>query len=155
MNVPLHVAMVFGPFDGVPLETLIPPDGMRLERLIDKSVELTRAIDALHLKGVAHRDISPDAFLVANDGGKTQLISLESAAVLQHGIGTSGEDLLVNSYYAAPEMTGCMEVPVGFRADLYSLGACLFHMATGHPPFEPDGHIPLAYAHVTDRKSVV
>ncbi len=149
----LHVsglsALVLEPFQGELLEALIPKDGMRIERLIDCSVDLARALDALHLQGVIHRDVSPEAFLVASGDQDAKFISLETAAILQHGAGTSGEDLAVNLHYAAPEMTGCMEVAVDYRADLYSLGTCLFRMATGRPPYEAGAGTPLAYAHVT------
>ena len=142
-------AMVLDAFPGTVLETHIPAQGMRLDKLIDISVALTRALDALHLKGIAHRDLTPDACLVTEDASECRLISLESAAILQHGAGTSGDDLTVNPQYAAPEMTGCMEVAVDMRADLYSLGACLFHMAIGRAPFSAIGARPMAYAHVT------
>ena len=69
--------------------------------------------------------------------------------MLQQGIRTSGDDVLADPNYAAPEMTGCMEVAVDLRADLYSLGAVMFRMAIGQPPYEQIGARPLAYAHVT------
>ncbi|MFK7878070.1 MAG: AAA family ATPase [Paracoccaceae bacterium] len=143
------LAMVLDPFDGQVLDQIIPSDGMGLDRLITASVGLARAIDALHLKGVAFQSLTPDSCMLSPDMSECRLISLETAVVLWQGAGTLGGDFAANPHYAAPELTGCLDLPVDFRADLYSLGACLFHMATGRTPFSAPGSRALAYAHVT------
>lgn len=141
--------MVLEAGHGALLETLIPERGMRMDKLIDTSAALAKAVNALHVQGVAHRDLTPDAVLLNAEDSTCRLLSLESAALLQQGVSTSGDDVTVNPLYAAPEMTGCMEVAVDLRADLYALGAVMFRMAIGRPPYLATGNRPIAYAHIT------
>lgn len=141
--------MVLEAGHGALLETLIPERGMRMETLIDTAAALARALNALHVQGVAHRDVTPDAVLVSQGAGACRFVSLETAALLRQGVSTSGDDVSVNPLYAAPEMTGCMEVAVDLRADLYALGAVIFRMAIGRPPYLATGSRPVAYAHIT------
>lgn len=141
--------MVLEAGHGALLDALIPERGMRMDRVIDTSVALAKALNGLHVQGVAHRDLTPDSVLLSADGGTCRFLSLETAAMLQQGMRSSGDDVTVDAHYAAPEMTGCMEIPVDLRADLYALGAVMFRMVIGRPPYEATGTRPLAYAHVT------
>jgi hypothetical protein len=50
--------------------------------------------------------------------------------------------------YASPEQTGRMNRPVDYRADLYALGATLYALATGAPPFEGTDTLALVHAHL-------
>ena len=72
---------------------------MRINRLIDASVALARAVTALHVQGVVHRDLTPEACLMENGAQNCRFISLETAAMLQHGVSTSGEDVSVNAHF--------------------------------------------------------
>lgn len=141
--------MVLDAGRGTLLEKLIPAQGMRLDKLIKISAALATTLRALHMQGVAHRNLTPEQVLVDSSDDTCRMLSLETAAMLQHGVQTSDEDVTVDARYAAPEMSGCMEVAVDLRADLYALGAVLFRMATGRPPYLNGGNRPLAYAHVT------
>ena len=50
--------------------------------------------------------------------------------------------------YLSPEQTGRMNRPVDYRTDLYSLGAILYALATGRPPFEGTDTLALIHAHL-------
>ena len=52
------------------------------------------------------------------------------------------------AHYVAPEQTGRLDLVVDRRSDLYALGATLYHLFTGRPPFEGDDIASLVHAHI-------
>ncbi|HWS34616.1 MAG TPA: diguanylate cyclase [Actinoplanes sp.] len=105
-----------------------------VEPLIELARNLAGILGAIHRHGVVHRDVSPGNVLVPADGGPPTLIDFElSGAPAEDG------DVLVGTLpYLAPEQTGRTGRPVDHRADLYALGAMLYELATGEPPFGRD-----------------
>ncbi|MEV6348805.1 diguanylate cyclase [Actinoplanes sp. NPDC051851] len=111
--------------------------------LLDIAYGLAHSLAAIHRHGVVHRDVSPANILVAGDGTPT-LIDFE----LSQAPGAPAvEDGLVGTLpYLAPEQTGRTGRTVDHRADLYALGATLYELATGAPPFGRDDD-PLRLVH--------
>jgi WD40 repeat protein/predicted Ser/Thr protein kinase len=98
---------------------------------------LARAVHAAHLCGVVHRDLKPANVLLAEDGtpkitdfGLAKQLDAESAG--QTGSGT----ILGTPSYMAPEQAEGQAHVVGPAADIYALGAILYEMLTGRPPFK-------------------
>jgi serine/threonine protein kinase len=104
-----------------------------LAETVHIGASLARALDALHRGGLLHRDVkSGHVLLVPQDGGHpaVRLIDAGLAAKLD-----SAKELPVygTAAYVCPEQT--QGKLVSFRSDLYALGAFLFEMLTGAPPF--------------------
>jgi eukaryotic-like serine/threonine-protein kinase len=100
---------------------------------------LARAIHAAHLSGVVHRDLSPANVLIAVDG--TPKITDFGLAKLLIGGGsmrTATGDMLGTPSYMAPEQAGSLEGKIGPATDVYALGAILYEMLTGRPPFKAE-----------------
>ena len=104
--------------------------------------QLGEAVRHLGRRGIVHRDIKPANVLLA-PGGVAKLCDFGFARVRRAGVADE-EAVFGTVAYAAPEqMEG--EPGVDSRADLYGLGATLFHMVTGKMPPLPDkwGGLPV------------
>lgn len=107
---------------------------------IDQAVRIlaatTEAVDAASQLGIVHRDIKPENILL-DGNGQPKLADLglakETFAVEQHSVTHVGQ-IMGTPFYIAPEQAmGSPQVDV--RTDIYSLGATLYHLVTGKPPF--------------------
>ncbi|WP_185949845.1 class IV lanthionine synthetase LanL [Microbispora sp. KK1-11] len=103
-----------------------------VERL---ALDLVELLDAVHARGLVFRDFSPNNVMITS-GGELRLIDLEMLA-------RPGEQVVrvFTPGYGAPEQVSAPGVGPAPKstADLYSLGAVLFHLATGcHPLLPPD-----------------
>ncbi len=120
--------------------------GDRLER--DRSVEGTRiarvgeqvlsALAAAHEAGLVHRDVKPDnIFLCRTDTGDdlVKLLDFGVAKVAEEGGRLTTTGAIVGTLaYMAPEQA--RSEAVDGRADIYALGACMYHALTGRPPYD-------------------
>src|SRR5689334_21116069 len=116
--------------------------GFRLPpgRLIAVARSLAGTLAAVHRAGVLHRDITPDNVLLTDDGPPLLIdydlaLRVPAAQPAAEPTGTLG--------YLPPEQTGRLRLPIDRRADLYGLGATLYALATGHPPFPGDDPLDL------------
>jgi serine/threonine-protein kinase len=102
------------------------------------AIHVARALQVVHEHGVVHRSVTPPNILVrttdltAKLGDTLFAKALETAAADE--ISSSGE-YVGNVYYMAPERTQ-QAAKVDGRADLYSLGATLYHFLTSRLPFQ-------------------
>ena len=144
------VALITEDYDGVPLNTVIPESGFRLGPLINISLALTTALARLHASGYLHKDIKPGNILINLRTYALRFIDLDLAARFnREGGGTRAADTIEGTLqYAAPEQLGRIDSPLDDRADLYSLGVTLFHIATGRLPFCQTEPAALVHAHV-------
>jgi signal transduction histidine kinase len=141
-------SIVLADVGGTSLAELAKPTAATV--VIEFGVGLARAVAAMHRRGVMHGDITPANVLLARDGAlvlvdfalATPLAEIrpEFRPVVPHGSEIAG-----TLAYLAPEQTGRTGRPVDERADLYALGATLYELATGAPPFGSDDPLRLTY----------
>ena len=107
-------------------------------------MQVCLAIQHAHQKGILHRDIKPSNVLVAQQDGTPvpKVIDFGIAkAVEGNSIGTSltvGDQFIGTPAYMSPEQAEARVSEVDTRSDIYSLGALLYELLTGRPPFDQE-----------------
>src|SRR5271166_4048529 len=120
-----------------------------VDDLAGLAVGLARAVAGMHRRGIMHRDITPANFVVSGDGTPCLVDFAVAAPLAEAGPEFTGQRELVGTLaYLAPEATGRTGRAVDARADLYALGAVLYELATGGPPFGSGDPLRLAHDHL-------
>ena len=113
-------------------------------------IQIARALEHAHKLGLVHRDVKPKNIMLTNEGiakladmGLARAVSDLEAAQAEAGraFGTP--------YYISPEQIRG-ELSIDFRADIYSLGATLYHLVTGRVPFEAPTPAAVMHKHLKE-----
>ena len=123
---------------------------LRRGEMVGLALELARAVAGMHRRGVVHRDIGPGNILLSEPGGGVCLVDFALAtsfAEIRPEF-THHNEIVGTLAYLAPEQTGRAGRPVDQRADLYAVGATLYEVATGRPPFGTGDPLRLTHDHL-------
>jgi serine/threonine-protein kinase len=113
-------------------------------------LQIAKALAHAHERGLIHRDVKPKNIMMTREGvvkladmGLARLAADEQAAQAEAGraFGTP--------YYISPEQIRG-ELNIDFRADIYSLGATLYHLVTGQVPFDATTPAAVMHRHLKD-----
>jgi serine/threonine protein kinase len=131
---------------GGDVEGLLAAAGGRLEvpRAVEIATDVTRALEHAHSRDIVHRDLKPANVWIDDDGharlGDFGLATTEARSRV------SGGTLVGTVAYLPPEQAlGDASSP---QSDLYSLGALLYEMLTGQPPFPGDDAVSIISQHL-------
>jgi serine/threonine protein kinase len=122
---------------------------LAVDDLIGLAVDMARAVAEMHRRGVMHRDIAPANIVVSGEGAPC-LVDFALATLLaeMRPDFTHHSEIVGTLAYLAPEQTGRTGRSVDERADLYALGATLYELATGEPPFGSGDPLRLVHDHL-------
>lgn len=136
--------------EGKTLSEILESAPLPLSQAGSVARQVASALVYVHARGVLHRDIHPDNIVIlANGHVKVRAImELGVARILRQGASMNTISLSQGKlpYYVAPEHV--MGRPVDGRVDIYALGAVMYHMVTGRPPFTGSDAVAVATAQV-------
>ena len=122
-----------------------PDHRLTLEQAISIAVETCKGLEFAHSKGIVHRDLKPGNVWLTSDG--TAKIGDFGLAVATDRSRLTQQGMMVGTVsYMPPEQA--MGGEVSPRSDLYSLGAMLYEMVTGRPPFLGDDSVAIIGQHI-------
>jgi serine/threonine protein kinase len=116
------------------LLTRKPPGARGAAQLVET---LARAVHAAHERGIVHRDLKPSNVMLAADGTpKIADFGLAKRLGDDSGGHTHTGEVLGTPSYMAPEQAEGHKDQIGPHTDVYALGAILYEMLAGKPPFQ-------------------
>jgi serine/threonine-protein kinase len=124
---------------------------LETHRALHIADQVARALAEAHAHGIVHRDVKPENIFITQAGGESDFVK-----VLDFGIAKLSHEAVNVSLtrtgaifgtptYMSPEAAGGR--PMDPRSDVYGLGAVLYCMLAGHPPFQSNVATELLMAH--------
>ena len=128
--------------DGITLkEYLDQQKEVRWKEAIHFTVQILRALQHAHEKGIVHRDIKPQNIMLLQDG-TIKVMDFGIARFARSETRTMTDKAIGSVHYIAPEQArGDL---TDEKADIYSVGVMLYEMITGQLPFEADNAVSVA-----------
>ncbi|HEX8912831.1 MAG TPA: serine/threonine-protein kinase [Humisphaera sp.] len=129
-----------------------PPhgDGHRFSEAeaLDIMIQMADALSHAHQRGLIHRDVKPKNILMTPEG-VSKLTDMGLARATDDTVAAQSEagKAYGTPYYISPEQIRG-DVDIDHRADIYSLGATMYHLLTGRPPFEADTPAAVMHKHL-------
>ena len=121
--------------EGGQLDEVTRREPMPIRRAVELIAKVARTVHYAHEHGILHRDIKPGNILLdakgephLTDFGLARLVESESSV-------THTLDILGTPSYMAPEQAVGNNTAVSHATDVYGIGAVLYQLLTGHPPF--------------------
>jgi serine/threonine protein kinase len=141
------IAMEF--LEGKSLEALLHEEGkLPPARAIEFIRQAAAGLKAAAARGIIHRDVKPSNLVLASDGTlKVTDFGLAKLVVADAGLTMAGV-VLGSPNYLAPEQASGGSVDV--RSDIYSLGATLYELVTGQPPYEGPTPVSIILKHARE-----
>ncbi|MBP7559854.1 MAG: protein kinase [Armatimonadetes bacterium] len=132
---------------GGSLEDRLRQGPLPVEEAVEIAAQVGEALDYAHEHGVVHRDIKP-ANIMFNEQGRPVVTDFGIAKAADDSRLTATGMALGTPHYMAPEQA--KGNPIDGRADIYALGAVLYEMVCGRPPFQADTPLSVAMKQISE-----
>ncbi|MEE2960160.1 MAG: serine/threonine-protein kinase [Myxococcota bacterium] len=136
--------------NGIPLQEVLNQK-IGIRRVLRIALQITNAIQAIHLQGVVHRDLKPDNIILVNQPGEEDFVKLLDFGIAktldvdatQHTV--QGELLGTPKYMSPEQATG---KPASIQSDFYSLGLILYHLISGRHALRTGSLLEMLRGHI-------
>jgi len=122
-----------------------PDHRLPIDKALDIAKAVCRGLVFSHAKGIVHRDLKPGNVMLTEDG-TAKIVDFGLAVAVDLSRLTQSGMMVGTVSYMPPEQAVGGKITA--RADLYSLGAMLYEMVTGRPPFVGDDSISIIGQHI-------
>ena len=136
--------------EGVELGSVIEREGaLDVARGLRICGQICRALSAAHREGIIHRDLKPENIFLITRGGEADVVKVldfgiakttEAEAARERRLTSPGMAMGTPEYMAPEQAAGR---PADARTDVYSLGAIMYEMVTGVPPYQGDNFMEI------------
>ena len=137
-------------FGGESLATLVPAVRPDIAGRLTLAVKITECLGSIHQQRIIHKNVNPANILWNPQTGQVKIIDFGIATEF-----SSVTTAILNPValegtleYISPEQTGRMNRAMDYRTDMYSLGATLYELFTGEPPFKSRDPLELVHCHI-------
>jgi serine/threonine protein kinase/tetratricopeptide (TPR) repeat protein len=121
--------------EGDCLDEAISRGSISVREAAELIAKVARTVHYAHEHGILHRDIKPGNILL-DANGEPHLTDFGLARLVEHGSTVTGSlEVMGTPSYMAPEQAVGNNAGVNRATDVYGLGAVLYELLTGHPPF--------------------
>ena len=131
--------------EGITLKQYMEKKGvLNWKETLHFAIQIAKALEHAHSRGVVHRDIKPHNVMVLKNGA-VKVADFGIARMMSEG-NTLTKEALGSVHYISPEQAKGGRIDS--RSDLYSLGVVMYEMMAGRPPYEGDSPVSVAIQHI-------
>ena len=134
--------------DGITLKEYIEHQHiLKWKEVVHFTVQILRALQHAHDKGIVHRDIKPQNIMLLQDG-TIKVMDFGIARFSRSEPQTMTDKAIGSVHYISPEQA--RGDPIDEKTDIYSVGVMLYEMLTGQLPFEGESPVSVALKQIQD-----
>ena len=131
--------------EGITLKQYMEKKGiLNWKETLHFAMQIAKALEHAHSKGIVHRDIKPHNVMVLKNGS-VKVMDFGIARLISRG-NTLTKEALGSVHYISPEQARGGRVDD--RSDIYSLGVVMYEMMAGRPPYDGESPVAVAIQHI-------
>jgi len=137
--------------EGITLKQYMEKKGiLNWKETLHFAMQIAKALEHAHSKGIVHRDIKPHNVMVLKNGS-VKVMDFGIARMISRG-NTLTKEALGSVHYISPEQARGGRVDD--RSDIYSLGVVMYEMMAGRPPYDGESPVSVAIQHINGGASL-